>query len=150
MPVTLSTSEFEQSRKLVDITLTVDQLPDAVLAADAYAGEAVRWVSARTSNTDENAKAAAVYVLAALVMPAVPKLLSESNAGYSYSQQQTNVDKRVAQLLAMAEDAIARSEAANPTDVGTAYLDGTTITQFDVAPAGWPHLQWWEKRYPSA
>jgi hypothetical protein len=150
MPITLGTSEYESARKLVDTSLTADQLPDTTLALDAFGGAAVRWVETRTSNADDDAKMAAVYKLASIVLPAFPRLLSESNAGYSYSQQQANIEKRVAQLLELAEDSIARSEAENPTDVGTAYGDASQVKMFDVAPSGCVPPLWWERRYPSA
>ena len=141
----LEPSDFESVRKLVDVTLTADQLSDDVLSLDGYEGEAVRWVAERTSNEDDHARQAAIYYLTGLVLPAVPRYLSESNAGYSYQLQQQKLDERLAQLQAAADAAIARSEAANPTEVGTAYLDATSLRHFDVAEADLTTLLWWQR-----
>lgn len=133
MALELEASDFESVRKLIDINLTSDRLSDDVLTLDAYMGEAIRYVQARTSNEDADAKLAAVYRLASLLIKAVPRLSSESNAGYSYTKQQMNIEKRAEELAMLADSAIARSEALNPTEIGTAFA--SNMSHFDVAEA---------------
>lgn len=143
--IDLGASDFESVRKLIDVQLTADQLPDTVLGLDAYEGEAIRWVAQRTDNEDADARNAAVYVLAVLVIPALPRFLSESNAGYSYSLEKVDWKARIEQLMYLAENAISRSETANPTPTGDAYDSGATMSHFDVAPADTLTKLWWEE-----
>ena len=84
---TLNAEDFDEIRSLIDYELTADNLPDAVIARDVFAGEAVDWVIGQlvttgvTPRTPQNIlrhKRAAIYQCAGLIVPSVPQLVSES------------------------------------------------------------------------
>ena len=129
----IETSDFESVRKLISTNLTSATLPDSVIGLVDYKSEAERRVSIQTSNEDDSAKRAARAFLAALLIPALPKLIKQNQAGYSYEMEKTDWGMRIAELEAIAASAIADSELLNPTDIGSDYLESSNVPSFDVA-----------------
>lgn len=105
--------DIDGVRKAIDIRLTIATLPDAVISLPIYVGAAERWVRQRDPNlasrVDDEldaAKLAATYYAAALLIDALPQMLSETTISYRYQMAEFNVDARRARLLSMADAAL--------------------------------------------
>jgi hypothetical protein len=133
----LTASEYPAIRAAIDVTLDSELLPDATIGLPLYAGAAEAWVLSRLPTADslaEPARTAAVraamWRCAALLVPAVPQIVSESTqADHAYTRQGLDIAKRVAQLMALAEEALA--EATPADDVGAPMP-----TMFTLATGG--------------
>lgn len=116
MGIYLSAAEYPAVRGAIDISLDQKALPDEVLALPQYAGDAERWIIGQNplaatyeAGTDEylGMQVAAIYACAALVLPAVPNLTSESyGAGYRYTRKELDTATLVESLWQRASNAI--------------------------------------------
>lgn len=131
-------ADFESARKLIYTTLTSAQLTDATMRLSVFAGDAEIYVAERTSNTDQLAKNAAIKKLAALLIPSLKELLikSQSMAGFNWSMFEVDIDIKAQRLHEAADEDIARSETANPTDVGEEFAQTQNWTNFSSAKSG--------------
>jgi hypothetical protein len=109
MPVEITAGDHDAVRAAIDTSLSPANLPPEVIGLDIYKGRAERWIAARTTNTDAHAKAAAVYMCAAFLVPAVPHLSSESLPGASYQRVNFDPNEQVKRLEGMAADELALS-----------------------------------------
>jgi hypothetical protein len=78
----LASSDWPAVRAALDITLDSAQLPDATIALDIYSGRAMREVEARvtgatglTGDDELKVTAAAVFLTAAHIAPALPAIM---------------------------------------------------------------------------
>lgn len=104
MPVLVAGPDTDAVRALIDTSLTVDDLPDATILSDIFAGRAddrvSMWVArlgANIPDADPKLHRAAVVLTAALIARQVPHLLSERLPDYQYQRQaagagQSNAD----------------------------------------------------------
>jgi hypothetical protein len=129
MPLTLplDASECDEVRAAIDVSLDANTLPDSIINMAIYAGAALRFVVARTLNSDEFARQALLFVTAANCMPAIPKIVSETIAGGSYSRQSEDWVKREAWLRTEADASIAQSELLNATITVTSTVTDTEM-----------------------
>ncbi len=127
----LSASNYPDIRAAIDTSLDSTTLPDATIALAVYVGSAELWVKerdpsaeSRTGDDLQHAKNAAMYMTAALLVPAVPQLTAERylDEGYEYTRQKIDWDKLAAELRSRAEAELA------------AYLDASTDTQVRYRP----------------
>jgi hypothetical protein len=132
---------YDSVRKLIDVSFTDSDLPDAVLDLPIYKDAALAYVGVRTGNEDTFAIIAVYYRMAYLAIPSIKQLLSESNAGYTYSIKSRDWDARAEELCALADGAILDSEHGDPSEIGEAFDVAATIGQFSVAPAC---TRWWD------
>jgi hypothetical protein len=136
--VLVTTAQYPAVRAAIDVTLTTDEVPDGVIGLTIFAGKAERDAIARatngvaivasTSGDDfDRLRDVAILLCAALLVPALPQLTSESvgQADYSYRVQGVDPLKRAAQLRAEATALLAT-------------LNGTygIPTQFTLATGG--------------
>lgn len=135
-------TKLDSVRKMIDLSLTAQALPDAVMNLDDFKGEAIRLVQRQSSNDDAHTQRAARAYLATLIIPSIVRLVKESNAGYSYELEKTDWTARIAQLEEIAARAIADSENASPSAVGIAYADSSKMTNFTVAESRLPEDSW--------
>lgn len=116
MPKYLTAAEYPAVRAAIDVSLDASNLPDAVIALPMYADDAERWVVEQnplaptyTAGSDEFLKTqvAAIYACAALILPAVPNLTSESfSQAERYTREAIDVTAMQATLWARARSAI--------------------------------------------
>jgi hypothetical protein len=102
-------ADYIAVRAAMDLSLKEPNVPDSIIQLDIFQGAAEREVLARdpeaeSREDDELArvKAAAVYLTAALLLPAVPQLLRERLGDQTYERLQLDVAARVAALRKMA------------------------------------------------
>lgn len=113
MPL-LDPSNFDAIRAALDIDLTEDDVPDAVLSLDIYQGagerEVLRRVPEAAGLAGEQGKAAqtaAVLFTAALLAEGLPRTTQERVGNWSYSQARGTAD-----LAGMAAGLRRRAEVA--------------------------------------
>lgn len=101
----LSSADYPAIRALLDVNLDTTLLPDATIALAPFVGAAEleiarRDPSAATRTGDEatHIKLAAILLAAAYLAPSVPRLVSSSMSGVSFSMQQATWDQ-IAQRL---------------------------------------------------
>jgi hypothetical protein len=102
-------------RALIDISLGEAQLPGSIIGLDDYKGAAEREIARQTSATDAHAKLAARLVCAALLVPVVPKIHSESLPGASYTREVTDWAALIGNLYDRAAREIALANGEDPT-----------------------------------
>jgi hypothetical protein len=132
MPDLIETTDYPSIRALIDISLGEAQLPGSVIGLDDYKGAAQREVAAQTTATDAHAKLAARCICAALLVPVVPKIHSESLPGASYTREATDWTALIQSLYDRAGREIA---IANNEDL-TSDIASSLPTVFTVASAG--------------
>jgi|GEM_PF-5253374 len=105
----ISSVNYPDIRAAIDIGLTDDILPDAVIALDVYVGAAERdvvsrdpFAETRTGAARVRVQAATVLFTAALLAPAIPQFTSEKLADYSYNRQTFDWHKLAAELRSRA------------------------------------------------
>jgi len=93
----LSSSDYPAIRALVDTTLTVEELPDAVLGYDQVVGHADRLIKvyvplaeSLTGNNLLRAKLAARLVAAAQVAASAPQLIDLKIGPYAEKRQEVD------------------------------------------------------------
>ena len=116
----LSSADWPAVRAALDITLDANALPDATIALDIYSGRAMREVEARvdgatalTGNDELQVTAAARFLTAAELAPAMPALARGKAQEWEEQRERMDWSKRSAELRAMAEAEIA--ELLEPT-----------------------------------
>ena len=134
----VTADECADVRAAIDVTLPATALPDTTILLAVFADKAARDITARVTNGEdivdagsgddfETMRLAAIYYTAALIMPALPQLISESVGQGDFAYRMAVVDplKRQAQLFGLAS-----------TEVAT--LNGSTgmPTFFTLAPGG--------------
>jgi len=90
----LTISDYPAVRAALDISLTSAALPDAIIELDLYAGAATRAIRARdpiaesrTGDDLARVQLAAVLWCAALLVPALPQIASETHGDDTYRRQ---------------------------------------------------------------
>lgn len=70
-------------RNAISVTLDDKSLPDTIILSEAYAGLANHTITLRTESGEANElrRMAAVFYCAALLVPALPDLIRETDAG---------------------------------------------------------------------
>jgi hypothetical protein len=116
MPTYLSPVEFASVRASIDVSLDISNLPDDVIALPMYRDEAERWVTTMNPmaatylpGTPEYLKTqvAAIYACAALILPAVPNLTSESyGTEFRYTRKELDMNAMQNQLWSRAMTAL--------------------------------------------
>jgi hypothetical protein len=112
MPILTSTS-YGAIRAAIDVTLDSEALPDAVIALPIYLDAAdlevktrdPLWAS-RTGDALIQLTNAAIYLTAARLAPALPRLLGEDFGDYAYKLQGVDWDARALALRALADAAL--------------------------------------------
>lgn len=110
----LASSDWPAVRAALDITLDSVQLPDATIALDIYSGRAMREVEARvtgatalTGDDELKVTAAAVFLTAAHIAPALPAIMRAESQHLAVQRKEVDWNKRAADLRQLAEDEIA-------------------------------------------
>ncbi len=110
----LASSDWPAVRAALDITLDSVQLPDATIALDIYSGRAMREVEARvtgatalTGDDELKVTAAAVFLTAANLAPAMPAIMRAESQHLAVQRKEMDWNRRAADLRQMAEDEIA-------------------------------------------
>ncbi|GIW06364.1 MAG: hypothetical protein KatS3mg060_1169 [Dehalococcoidia bacterium] len=136
MPFPIGAAQYPAVRAAIDVELTAELLPDAIIALDPYAPAAEREIKRRdpawASRTGEDADRlgrAQLYLTAALLLPALPVLLERSVEDVRLRRQEVDLAARVAALRRRAEEelAIVLGAASGPAGV---------VTLFGRAPGG--------------
>lgn len=110
----LSTSSWPAVRAALDVSLNDRQLPDATIGLDIYSGRAVREITARVENattltgSDElKVIAAAVFLTAANIAPAMPSIMRAESQHLAVQRKEVDWSKRAAELRQAAEEELA-------------------------------------------
>ncbi len=110
----LTSVHYPAIRAAIDVTLTAELVPDAVIALDVYVGAATRAVQARdplwATRTGDDAirlTTAAILLTAAALAPAVPQIVSERWGDQTYQRQPADMHALAAALRARADAALA-------------------------------------------
>ncbi len=121
----LSTTNWPAVRAALDVSLDDKQLPDSIIGMDIYSGRAVREVTARvegatalTGDSEKRVIAAAVFLTAANIAPALPSIMRAESQHLAIQRKEVDWNKRAADLRQAAEDEIA--ELLEP-DTAVAY-----------------------------
>lgn len=114
MALPLTSAHYPAIRAAIDVTLTAELLPDAVIGLDVYVGAAVRTVQARdplwetrTGDAAQQLTLAAILLTAAALAPAVPQVVSERWGDQTYQRQPADMARLAAELRARADAALA-------------------------------------------
>lgn len=117
----LTTDDFEQVRKSLDVDLTVTSLPDSIISMSIYQAAAIADVLAIYSSAEsetgadfQRCKRAAIYFCAARLAPAVVRLTSITTQArdLNISKPAFDPETRAAELRAMAQSEL--SEVVTP------------------------------------
>jgi hypothetical protein len=110
----LTSSDWPAVRAALDITLDSAQLPDATIALDIYSGRAMREIEARvtgatalTGDDELKVTAAAVFLTAANIAPALPAIMSARSQHLQVQRKEVDWNRRAADLRQMAEEELA-------------------------------------------
>ena len=111
-----SANDLASVRRAIDVSLTAALLPDAVIQDQVYLGMAEAEVLRRDPDAlsrtgDERAavRRAAVFLTAALLLPAVPRIVSEQHGDlHRYQRTPTALAETIADLRAKADGTIDR------------------------------------------
>lgn len=119
----LSAADFPAVRAVLDVSLDTATLPDATLSQPVYlqAAEAELLaldplVATRVGTEGERVKRAGIYLLAARVAPAIPRLTGEGFEDYRYQTEAMDWERRADHLRALARAEIALLLAQAATD----------------------------------
>lgn len=119
----LSTTNWPAVRAALDVSLDDKQLPDSIIGMDIYSGRAVREVTARvegatalTGDSEKRVIAAAVFLTAANIAPALPSIMRAESQHLAIQRKEVDWNKRAADLRQAAEDEIA--ELLEPDTAG--------------------------------
>jgi hypothetical protein len=135
MPL-LTSLEYPSIRAAIDISLDATVLPDSIIGLPIYADAAEQDVLRRDPTAEDRTGVelqhvtnAAIYLCAALLVPAVPQISGETTSGqHSYTRKLVDVDDLAATLRARADAELAAvltpstppSSASRPTLFGLA------------------------------
>lgn len=131
----ITPAEYPEIRAVLDTSLTSTQVPDAMIEYSIYLGRAEREIigmypSAQTvvtAGTDTAAiaviKRATIYLVAALLAPAIPRLLKEHLGIYNYTRKMQELDEQVDYLRGMVE-----SELSTIVDIAFSDIIPTLFT----------------------
>lgn len=127
----ITSADYPSIRALIDISLAEAQLPGSVIGLDDFAGAASREVQAQTTEENAHSKLAARLICAALLVPVVPKLKSQSIPGGSFEREATDWSAHIQSLYDRAglEISLAKGED------GQADIAASLPTMFTVAGA---------------
>ncbi len=126
MPV-ITAAEYPAARAALDVTLDATALPDSVLSqpvyVDAAEAELLRLdpdVATRTGDAQSAAKRAGALLLAALLAPAVPRVVRETMQDYAYQAEEVDWAQLATELRGRAQREVAgylvhASTATRPT-----------------------------------
>ncbi len=132
--MTLDPADFQSVRRALDTSLTKATLPDPVIGDAIYKARAESFVNGRlpsATNDDPHAKLAVIYMTAAYLVYAVPRIVSESLPGASYTRQNTTPEADVARLESMATSEIDLSlNGGSPSQAAATSIPSI----FGVAP----------------
>jgi len=110
----LDSSDWPAIRAALDVTLDAAQLPDATIALDIYSGRAMREIQARitgatalTGDDELKVTAAAVFLTAANIAPAMPAIMRAESQHLAVQRKEVDWNKRAADLRQAAEEEIA-------------------------------------------
>ncbi|MFZ1401124.1 MAG: hypothetical protein WAS33_29735 [Candidatus Promineifilaceae bacterium] len=119
----LSTTNWPAVRAALDVSLNDKQLPDSIIGLDIYSGRAVREITSRvadattlTGDSERRVIAAAVFLTAANIAPALPSIMRAESQHLSVQRKEVDWSKRAAELRQMAEEEIA--ELLEPDTTG--------------------------------
>lgn len=139
MQIEFVIEDYESVRKLIDITLSENELPEAVIALSVYEGEAVEVITdALSSLTEEQAtdnaatiKRAALRLTASYLAPKIPQLTSEVLEGDKFTFAEKDFAKISADLETQAFNIVNRllkklSDA--PKEIDTSFPAGLFTT----------------------
>lgn len=128
MPI-LTSADYPEIRSVIDLTMDAADLPDSVIAMDVFQGWAERKILVRdpdalTRMGDEAAavRLAAIFFTAARIVPAIPRLMSESVMSSKYTLKPWDISEKVAELIQAAEDALDDYLPADPNPAGTHFV----------------------------
>lgn len=101
MALTFENTDYDQIRAAVDLELTADNLPDAVIKNTVFEGAALDYVNSvlkpqTITDNPEKAKRAAILYCAGLIIPSLTHVVKEDIPGGTISYQNRD-------LLALAE-----------------------------------------------
>ena len=108
----LSVADFDSIRKIIDLDLAANDLPDTVINQDVFLGSAEREVIARYPDAESETgddllriKAAAIYLTAARIAPTVVRKTSINiqTRDSSYSKPAFDGQKRAQELRSLAD-----------------------------------------------
>ena len=107
----LTSADYPAIRAALDVHLDAALLPDSVIALSVYHTaaemEVTRRVPDAATRTGEDAtrvKLAAIYLCAAALAPALPRILSQSLEGHFFSIQAASWQDLAARLTAQAHE----------------------------------------------
>jgi hypothetical protein len=134
MAIEFDATDFENTRKAIDVSLTADALPNDVISLDIYKGEAVSQIEsavAALSAEQKTAQAAAikraaVLLTAAFIAPKIKVLTSETIEGDKFTFQQIDLAKIASDLETRAFGVVGRilNEVLEvPTPTASGYIN---------------------------
>lgn len=126
----LAFADYPELRSLIDTTLTSMELPDVVIEGDAYLGDAEREVvrfdpdaASRTGDEWKAVRLATMLFTAARLLPALPRIVSETTLSSTYRLQPINVAERVSELRQRAEAALLTYiDPDSPLAIGSVFV----------------------------
>lgn len=109
----IDTAEYPSVRRAISTDLDAATLPDATIADAIYRGRAAAMILAmdpdaasRTGDAEASIKLATVFQTAALLLPALPSIVSEKFTDYAATYATISVRERVAALEEAAREQV--------------------------------------------
>lgn len=125
----ITTADYQEIREIIDITLTLDELPNEQIGRDAFVGQAQRLVLARDPEAESrtgdelaSVRLAALYYAAALLCPTIPILKTVRSEGESIERNPPDLIARAAELRAQAVQML--DSVLTPTTASVPYAFG--------------------------
>ena len=121
----LTSADYPTIRAAIEVTLSSEQLPDAVIAMPIYVEAAEAEIARRVPDALESTdpvviatlKRAAIYLTAALIAPAVPRLTSERYGDQAYGREATDYQALAQALRNKVDDELATLDPVAGTPV---------------------------------
>lgn len=125
----IDATHFDSVRRAIDVDLTADDLLDEVIGDDIYLERAAQQVltidpdaASRTGDAEAAIQRATIFFLAALIIPAMPQIVSQQYVDYRVKFDQRSQAERIQDLRNQAAIEIAtamgdddRGSYARPT-----------------------------------
>lgn len=118
----LTSADYPAIRAALDVHLDSTLLPDSIIALNIYQGAAEMEVKrrdplaeTRTGDDATRVRLAAIYLCAAALAPAIPRILSQSLEGHFFSIQAATWQDLAARLTALAHDHLQTVTGGAPT-----------------------------------